>query len=222
MNNDNLIASVAEFSAAVGQAFTRLATDLSGATGSSPQAGVEPVEPTGMRQQQIIEIERLRDRAGMKVAEIAEALGGYDVANTHLALRSLEKKRVVELVPGVTPQHWRLTDEYMKGRNIWDREELILALDCFVQADTKPSEEQMRELQSDLTFWALARGQRPRSAASVAFKLANFLSIATDGAEGFEHVGRRDRDVYEEFGSRPDALREAATAIVGALEAADD
>ncbi|MEJ7784325.1 MAG: hypothetical protein WKF96_05925 [Solirubrobacteraceae bacterium] len=221
MHNDRLIAGVADFSAALGVAFSKFAADLGGTTGPSPVIETEPVEPTGMRQQQIIEIERVRDRAGMKVAEISEALGGYDVANTHLVLRSLEKKRVVELVPRVAPQHWRLTDEYMKGRNVWDREELILALDCFVRADMKPNEQQTRELHDDLMFWALARGQRPRSAASVAFKLANFLSIATDGAEGFHHVGRRDRDVYEEFGSRPDALRATAKSIIDALEAPD-
>jgi hypothetical protein len=164
------------------------------------------IEVTGVRQRQIIEIEGLAGRDGMKVAEISEAMGGYDVANTALTLRSLEKKGAVELVPGKTPQHWRLSEGFARRQRVWERDELILVLDRFVRTDGNLSQNDLEELVEELGAWALERGWRGRSVGSVTFKVENFRAIATDNAEGLPHVGVRDRQVYEELADMTDVL----------------
>jgi hypothetical protein len=187
----------------------------------SDQARAEPTRLSGRRQQEIVEVEQLAAQDGLKVAEISKALGGYDVANTHLALRSLEKKGAVEMVPESAPQRWRLTAPYMDRRRVWDREELILALDCYVRNGGEVAQAEIEELRRDLSFWALERHECGRSTGSVGYKLANFRAIDTNYTEGFPHVGRRDTEVYDEFATKPEALRQAASEIIRRLEAED-
>jgi hypothetical protein len=54
----------------------------------------------------------LRQEAGIKTAEVAQAIGYTDVPNVYTTLRTLEKRGLVELVPGSQPQHWRLVARY--------------------------------------------------------------------------------------------------------------
>jgi hypothetical protein len=198
---------------AISVAMQELAVGLRASLGSEPGETPADVEIAGYRQRQIVEIEELGDREGMKVADISRALGGYDVANTSLTLRSLEKKGAVELVPGKTPQHWRLSETFATRQRVWDPEELILVLDRFVSRDGQTTQSDLEELRDDLSTWALNRGCRGRSAGSVAYKVENFRAIATDGAEGMPHVGRGDRQVWEEYSDVPDALRTKAEQI---------
>jgi len=217
---DDLVTAVATLSDKLGLALREFATGLRQSTPAS--SGDEPAEPAGARQQQVLEIEGLANQEGMKVAEVAKALGGHDVANTHLTLRSLEKKGAVEMVPGKAPQHWRLTKSYAERRRVWEREELVLALDRYVRTASAYSQADIEELQSDLVFWALSQGKRGRSAGSIGYKLANFRAIATDGAEGFPHFGARDQQVYDEFIDHPDELHQEAEAILRRLGKTDE
>ncbi|HVC35757.1 MAG TPA: hypothetical protein VNL16_19790 [Chloroflexota bacterium] len=66
----------------------------------------------GTRQRAIVAVPGLRDEAGLKTAEIARAVGSPDVPNIYLAMRALEKRGLVELVPNQRPQSWRLTGQF--------------------------------------------------------------------------------------------------------------
>jgi hypothetical protein len=48
---------------------------------------------------------------GMRTAEVADAIR-YDVPNTYTTLQTLERAGLVELIPAVAPQHWRLAPRY--------------------------------------------------------------------------------------------------------------
>lgn len=69
-------------------------------------------EGRGARQQRILALPGLADELGMKTAEINDAAGYGDVPNTYNTLQGLHRQGIVELVPGATPQRWRLTDRY--------------------------------------------------------------------------------------------------------------
>jgi alkylated DNA nucleotide flippase Atl1 len=65
------------------------------------------VEGLGPRQRQVYELLRGAPEEGMKTAELAGAMNGYDVPNAYLTLKSLVTRGLVELVPGSSPQRWR-------------------------------------------------------------------------------------------------------------------
>lgn len=69
----------------------------------------EPESATGMghRQQQAYELLKAAPEEGLKTADIAQAMDGYDVPNAYLTLRSLVNRGLVELIPGSSPQRWR-------------------------------------------------------------------------------------------------------------------
>lgn len=57
----------------------------------------------------------LRSEDGMTTAEVAKAIGNSDVPNVYLAMRALEKRGLVELVPNCQPQHWRLVVHFRQS-----------------------------------------------------------------------------------------------------------
>lgn len=61
----------------------------------------------GSRQQQAYEVLLAGPEEGLKTAEVAAAMGGYDVPNAYLTLKSLVNRGLVEQVPGSSPQRWR-------------------------------------------------------------------------------------------------------------------
>jgi alkylated DNA nucleotide flippase Atl1 len=63
--------------------------------------------PLGPRQQQAFDLLRSATEDGLKTSQLADAMGGYDVPNAYLTLRSLENRGLVELIPGSRPQRWR-------------------------------------------------------------------------------------------------------------------
>lgn len=65
----------------------------------------------GKRQLQIVELQGLATEAGLKTADVAQAIG-YEVPNTYTALQALARGQVVEQVPHKEPQHWRLARRY--------------------------------------------------------------------------------------------------------------
>lgn len=81
-----------------------------------PVAGTVEVaelpEGRGARQQKILALPGLADEPGMKTSEINDAIGYGDVPNTYNTLQALQRQGIVELVPGATPQRWRLTERY--------------------------------------------------------------------------------------------------------------
>ncbi len=107
----------ARFFQTLGAAANQLAADLTHAAqqqGISPLAAAAPPESlvNGPRQKAIVALPELRHNDGLKTAAVAVAIGNKDVPNVQLTLRSLEKRGLVELVPGRTPQHWRLVERY--------------------------------------------------------------------------------------------------------------
>jgi sugar-specific transcriptional regulator TrmB len=48
----------------------------------------------------------------MKIAEIAREIDNADVPNVYIAMRALEKRGLVELVPNSQPQRWRLVARF--------------------------------------------------------------------------------------------------------------
>jgi alkylated DNA nucleotide flippase Atl1 len=75
------------------------------------EATLDDAEPDlaglGPRQRQAYDILIGGPDQGMKTAEIASAMGGYDTANAYLTLKSLVNRTLAELIPGSTPQRWR-------------------------------------------------------------------------------------------------------------------
>jgi alkylated DNA nucleotide flippase Atl1 len=76
--------------------------------------------PRGPRQQQIVDVllnEEGED--GLKTGEIAAAIS-MDQPNAYTTLQSLQGQGIVEMVPGVQPQRWRLVQQYRRSRRIID------------------------------------------------------------------------------------------------------
>jgi alkylated DNA nucleotide flippase Atl1 len=106
--------ALAKFARAQGELFLKLAAELEAAAQvPSLDTGADVEIPTGrgQRQQQILAVPGLAAEDGMKTADVAAAIA-YDGPNTHTSLQALHKAGLVELVPGATPQRWRLAPRY--------------------------------------------------------------------------------------------------------------
>jgi alkylated DNA nucleotide flippase Atl1 len=77
-------------------------------------------EGRGLRQKQILELPGLVAESGMKTADIATGID-YEVPNTHATLQTLQRNGLVELVPGVIPQTWRLAPRYRNTAPVFKR-----------------------------------------------------------------------------------------------------
>src|SRR5215831_10872734 len=106
----------ARFFRTLGAAATQLAADLTQAAQQAealPPAAVPPEAlVSGPRQRAIVGLAGLRQPEGMKTAEVAQATGRSDIPNVQMALRSLERRGLLELVPHRLPQHWRFVARY--------------------------------------------------------------------------------------------------------------
>jgi 5-methylcytosine-specific restriction enzyme A len=101
----------------------------------------------------------------------------------------------------------------------WERDELILALDLYMQNglvdDTDPRVTELSELLNRLPLHSLHPDpSRFRNANGVHLKLANFAALdpAYPGT-GMQHGGQRDRQVWEKFHHDRARLRALADAI---------
>jgi len=106
--------ALAKFARAQGELFLNLAADLEAAAQVPDLTADRDIDvPTGrgQRQQQILGVPGLATEDGMKTADVAIAID-YDGPNTHTSLQALHKAGLVELVPGATPQRWRLAARY--------------------------------------------------------------------------------------------------------------
>jgi alkylated DNA nucleotide flippase Atl1 len=105
--------AIIRFTRTIGDAFLTLAADLETAASVPDTPSEEVALPTarGQRQQQILELPGLATEEGMKTADVASAIE-YEVPNTYSTLQALERAGLVEMVPGVMPQTWRLASRY--------------------------------------------------------------------------------------------------------------
>ncbi|WP_047454266.1 HNH endonuclease [Rhizobium rhizogenes] len=104
------------------------------------------------------------------------------------------------------------------GNPNWNRDETILALDLYLQLRGQvPSlkSEEIKELSAllrSLPYHAVAAKQLTfRNPDGVGFKLINIRQVAT--GRGLGNVSNMDRQIWAEFGERPDAVRRIAAAI---------
>lgn len=104
----------AKFARATSDALLALAAELE-ATDTVPDPANEDVEVLpegrGERQKQILALAGLDNEEGMKTSEVANAIT-YDVPNTYTTLQALERAGLIQMIPGVTPQRWRLAPRY--------------------------------------------------------------------------------------------------------------
>lgn len=66
----------------------------------------------GPRQLEIMNLAGLDTEEGMSTREVADAIGGYNAANTHRALQSLSAQGLIEDLPHGEHVRWRLTPTY--------------------------------------------------------------------------------------------------------------
>jgi alkylated DNA nucleotide flippase Atl1 len=108
--------AVAEFAETLAQALLKLANDVR--SSDDDDLRVEPVvDPLaelslGERQREMVDVLRATDENGLTTSGICQLMGGYDAANAHVSLRSLESRGVIEQVPGQKPIRWRLGRRY--------------------------------------------------------------------------------------------------------------
>jgi predicted HNH restriction endonuclease len=100
------------------------------------------------------------------------------------------------------------------GKAAWSREELILALDLYLQRKpTVPddTDDEVITLSALLRAMAIERGEAPatnyRSPNSVAMKLMNFRALDPDYAgKGLDGTSEGDREIWAEFSGQPETL----------------
>jgi len=104
------------------------------------------------------------------------------------------------------------------GNPHWTREETLLALDLFLSLDgTVPSPKapeitSLSALLRSLPYHAeAAKRSTFRNPDGVGFKLMNIRQVAT--GRGLGNVSNMDRQIWAEYGSRPDEVRRIAAAI---------
>lgn len=119
------VLAVTKLARTMGQAFLAFATEFEAAAAAVPDSAadeqIEVVpEGRGLRQKQILDLPQLATETGMKTADIALAIS-YEVPNTHSTMQTLQRNGLVELVPGVIPQTWRLAHRYRTNAPVFKR-----------------------------------------------------------------------------------------------------
>jgi len=104
------------------------------------------------------------------------------------------------------------------GNPPWTRDEVLLALELYLDTPSAipgPNDPRVEELSRTLQrlpyHLDAARQPRFRNAAGVAFKLQNLRQVAT--GKGLGNVSKTDREVWADFGDRPDEVRRLAAMI---------
>ena len=116
--------AITQLARTVGQSLLNFATAYETAAGGAENAAalddVELPAGRGERQRQILELVGLETETGMKTADVAAVID-YEVPNTYSTLQALERNGLVELVPGVNPQTWRLALKYRNNAPVFKR-----------------------------------------------------------------------------------------------------
>ncbi|QKC86672.1 HNH endonuclease [Mesorhizobium sp. NZP2077] len=115
----------------------------------------------------------------------------------------------------------------------WTRDELILALDLYMENPTSPpgkTSSKIAKLSEELSKLAAILGVSGdtefRNSNGIYMKVMNFRrfdpAFAAVGKSGLSHGGREEELVWNEFSQAPDRLRAVASAIRAAIEAGAD
>jgi|GEM_PF-3524350 len=117
--------AIIDLARSLGRAFLDFAAAYETADGELgiPVGGDSDVEvPVGRgeRQRQILDLAGLATETGMRTADIASEIS-YEVPNTHSTMQTLERNGLVELLPGITPQTWRLAPRYRNNAPVFKR-----------------------------------------------------------------------------------------------------
>ena len=116
------------------------------------------------------------------------------------------------------------------GNPPWTRDETILALDLLQRRGTNAlgsGDAEVQDLSQLLRSLPIhAQSQKVdtfRNPAGVAFKIQNLRSVSAGGAGGLSNVSKTDREVWQDFGHRPELVRQLVSAIKsGAQELAEE
>lgn len=92
--------------------------EADGIPGPAPRPADE--HSLGKRQRQLVDLAGLATEAGMRTAEVADAID-YDTPNTYTALQALARSQVVEQIPGGPTQRWRLVRRYRQANSQYAR-----------------------------------------------------------------------------------------------------
>jgi alkylated DNA nucleotide flippase Atl1 len=92
--------------AAVGEACLTLARELGGDVAPVDHQDAA-VEALGPRQRQLFEALARGPADGMKTSDLAKQIE-YDLPNAYMALQAMERRGLIQMVPGARPQKWRL------------------------------------------------------------------------------------------------------------------
>ncbi|MGA0571278.1 HNH endonuclease [Variovorax sp. VNK109] len=113
------------------------------------------------------------------------------------------------------------------GNPPWTRDETILALDLLQRRGMNapgPEDPDVQELSQLLRALPIyAENQKLetfRNAAGVAFKMKNLKAV--DGEGGLKNVSTVDREVWRDFGQRPDLVKQLVEAIKSGAEELKD
>lgn len=105
------------------------------------------------------------------------------------------------------------------GNPNWTRDEIILALDLYLRLNNKvpsPRSSEIQELSKILRSmpYHTEAAKQPsfRNPDGVGFKLMNMRQL--DTGQGLSNVSKTDRQVWEQYGSRPDVVNNLAKAIL--------
>lgn len=110
----------------------------------------------------------------------------------------------------------------------WSRDELILALDYYLDCKGRPQKEGIRELSNLLNRMAsdfLKINHKFRNINGVGLKLMNFRRLdptfTTRGKTGLKHGGKEDEEVWNFYIKSPNLLKKTAQAIKSAINSPD-
>jgi len=106
--------ALAELLTTVGTACLRCAEELRALEDATPirTTSDDVVDLNlGSRQQEIAELLRAVGEEGYRTSDVAREID-YNQANTHMTLRALQTRGVVEEIPGEQPTKWRLAPRY--------------------------------------------------------------------------------------------------------------
>jgi len=109
----------------IATAVTELASGFESTTVLSATEAI-PAPPTrGPRQQAIVAtLMACESDDGLKTGEIAAAVE-MDQPNAYTTLQTLQNQGIVEMIPGVQPQRWRIAAKYRLGRRIVEFANLV-------------------------------------------------------------------------------------------------
>ena len=87
----------------------------------------------------------------------------------------------------------------------WRKEEVLLAIALYKTPGVRPDDKDAKVIELSQLIG--------RTASAVALKLANLRAVETGGRSGLSHLGPLDKQVWEEFHGRDDALKEEAAKL---------